>query len=186
MFRVKTHILFLNFSLLILSLSALGQHTERFKNLVKNLNPSEIKTDTTFYGNGKIFMIESFRSYEFEGQVYSFNTGPFNQYYRNGKPMVEATFDNYGIMLSYIKYESSGGKSFETFTKIIDTKAKDLKSFFEDDDHLIITELKTEYKCNYKLKICYIFREGLIVNGKKTGLWKTYNYDNTLKEEKVF
>lgn len=173
------------FLLLIYNLSY-AQHTDRFKKIVSELEEIESKPDTIFYGNGKIWWISTITIYQFNSENYSTHSGKQTQYYKNGQIASEVLLGKYGNTISWNSYDREGNKTSESITTEIDSNANNLTEFFDSDEHISFKRIEKYYKCSYKLQVCYLFKEGQIVNGKKVGLWKTYNENGDLKKEKNY
>ncbi|MGJ8593341.1 MAG: hypothetical protein ACSHXF_12380 [Aquaticitalea sp.] len=173
------------FLLLICNLSN-AQHTNRFNKLVDELKEIESKPDTIFYDNGKIWWISTITTYAYNSENYSTHKGKQTQYYKNGQIASEVLLGKYGNILSWNSYDRDGNKTSESVTTEIDSNAKNLTDFFENDKHISFKRNVKYYKCSYKLQICYLFKEGQTVNGKKIGLWKTYTENGELKREKTY
>ncbi|WP_166962074.1 toxin-antitoxin system YwqK family antitoxin [Yeosuana marina] len=173
------------FLFLICNLSN-AQYTDRFKKIVNELKEIESKPDTIFYGNGKIWWISTITTYKYKSENYSTHTGKQTQYYKNGQIASEVFLGKYGNILSWISYDQKGNKTSESITTEIDSNADNLTEFFDSDKHISFKRNDKYYKCSYKLQICYLFKEGQTVNGKKVGLWKTYTENGELKKEKNY
>ncbi|MEM5566230.1 hypothetical protein WNY78_14005 [Psychroserpens sp. AS72] len=170
------------FIILFLSLQCYSQHSERLINLTSNLKPSDTIHIDLKYSNGNQKEIGTVYEYEFGDYIYSYYSGKRIEYYRDGSIAVEHKYDDFGILLSCKYYYGDGNLWFETQTLKIDSNAIDLKSFFEKEKHLTITVKDSDFrydnvKCDYYLK-----KEGQRINGKKVGIWKTYNTDGSIKK----
>lgn len=173
------------FILLICNLSN-GQHSDRFKKIVGQLEEIESKPDTTFYGNGKIWWISTITTYKYNSKNYSTHSGKQTQYYKNGQIASEVLLGKYGNVIFWNSYDRKGNKTYECITTEIDSNANNLTEFFESDQHISFKRIEKYYQCSYQLKVCYLFKEGQTVNGKKVGLWKIYNEYGELKKEKNY
>ncbi|WP_406685560.1 hypothetical protein N1F78_07540 [Seonamhaeicola sp. MEBiC1930] len=171
------------FLVLIWNLSS-SQHSDRFLELVKDLEKIRCKTDTTYYKNGNIWWITCWTTYKYNSEEYSIGTGKMIQYYKNGQIANETYMDKYGNILSWNGFDRNGNKSIESVTTKIDSDAENLKEFFDSPLYIKFNRYNRLYKCSGKLGVCYLFKEGIRVNGKKSGLWITYNHNGEIKKEK--
>ena len=173
------------FLLLICNLSN-AQHTDKFKKIVSELEEIDSKPDTVFYENGKIWWISTTTTYKYNSQNYTTHSGKQTQFYENGQIASEAILGKYGNIISWNSYDREGNKTSESITTEIDSNANNLTEFFDSDEHISFKRIEKYYKCLNKLQVCYLFKEGQTVNGKKVGLWKTYTENGELKKEKNY
>lgn len=171
------------FLLLIYNLSN-AQHTDKLKKILNELNEIDSKPDTIFYGNGKVWWVGTITTFKYKSKNYSTNSGKLTEYYKNGEIASEVLLGKYGYILSSNSYDRKGNKTHESITTEIDTNAKTLNEFFESEKHISFKRYLKYYKYSYKYGICYLYKEGNSVNGKKSGLWKTYTENGELKKEK--
>jgi len=163
-----------------------GQHSDRYNQLVKDLKKIGSTTDTIYYKNGNIEWITTQTTYEYDSVLYRNYTGKQIHYYKNGQIISETLKDDYGNILNLRWYDRDGNKTYESILIEIDTRANSISEFFYGKNLWDFKRYDKEYKCSYKFDVCYLFREGLRINKKKKGLWKTYNADGTLKKEKEY
>jgi len=100
--------------------------------------------------------------------------------------MNEFIYDKFGNVLKWSTYDKDNNLIYESITTFIDTNAANAIGFLKDGKHLREAHYSKYYKCSYKLGVCYLYKEGERVNGKKNGTWKSYSTNGTLKKEKVY
>ncbi len=169
-----------------MSLQCLSQETEKFISLTSNLKPSDTITIDLKFGNGKQKETGKIFEYDFEDYIYSFYCGKRTEYYRDGTIAYVYKYNDFGILISCKWYDGFDNLWRESQTLKIDSDAINLKEFFEKEKHLTITVKEKIYrydkvKCEY-----YTKKEGQSINGKKVGVWKTYNIDGNIKKEDVY
>ncbi len=169
-----------------MSIHCYSQHTEKFNNITSNLKPSDSLTVDLKFSNGKQKEIGKIYEYEFNDYVYSFYYGKQIEYYRDGSLAYENEYNDYGILLSCKWYVGSNNLLRESETLKIDSNAKNVKEFFEKEKHLTITTKEKIYRYDNKKCEYYLKKEGLRINGKKTGLWKIYEKDGSTKKEEMY
>ncbi|AXP83071.1 MORN repeat variant [Mariniflexile rhizosphaerae] len=179
------HISIIIFSFLICNLS-IAQHSDRFLELVKDLKKIGSEVDTTYYKNGKILWIICWTTYEYNSEEFSTATGKLVQYHKNGQVADESCLGKYGNILSSKGFDRNGNKTVEFVTTEIDSEAKSLDEFFDSLGEVRFKRYYRHYKCSNKLGICYLYKEGQRVNGKKNGLWTTYNENGEIRKEKEY
>ncbi len=173
------------FLLLIWNLSS-SQHSDRFLELVKDLEKVSCKTDTTYYKNGNIWWTMCSTNYIYNSEKYWAKTGKMVQYYKNGQIAHEYCFDNYGNMKTLKVFDRKGNKLEEHVTTEIDSKAKSLNEFFESQDHISDKTYSQFYRCSSKNGIYFLYKEGLRVNGNRNDVWTTYFENGEKKKEKKY
>jgi antitoxin component YwqK of YwqJK toxin-antitoxin module len=178
-------ILTILFLLLFSSLSN-AQHSDRFLEIVNELKEVESKSDTIFYRNGEIRWINNLTTYQYDFKTYRTHSGKQIQYYKNGQIANKSILDKYGNTLSWNGFDRNGNKTIESITTEIDSNAESLTEFLESEEHLTFKRKNKYYKCSNKLEVCYLFKEGKILNGNKIGLWKTHSENGILKKEKTY
>lgn len=176
----------LHIIILFLSLKCYSQHSEKFISLTSILKPSDSITVDLKFSNGNQKEIAKIYEYELGDYVYSYYYGKRIEYYRDGSIAYEYEYNDYGILLSCKWFDGHNNLWRESQTLKIDSDAKNSKEFLQKEKHLTITINEKIYrydndKCEYYMK-----KEGLRINGKKTGVWKTYNPDGTIKKEDLF
>ncbi|MDO5981764.1 hypothetical protein [Flavivirga spongiicola] len=172
--------------LLLIGYSSYAQHTDRFLELVKNLEQVSCKKDTVFYKNRNVWWTMCWTTYEHDSEKYSTRTGEMVQYYKNGQIAHQYFLDNYGNMKTMKVFDRKGNKVEEYVTTKIDSNAKTLIEFFESQDHMKFNTWTSIYRCSSKLGIPYLYKEGLRVNGNKNGVWTTYYDNGEIKKEKEY
>ena len=173
------------FLLLIWNLSS-SQHSDRFLELVKDLQKISCKTDTTYYKNDNIWWTMCWTTYEHNSEKYWARTGEMVQYYKNGQIAHKYFLDNYGNLKTMKVFDRKGNKVEEYITTKIDSNAKTLIEFFESQDHMKFNTWTSIYRCSSNLGVFYLYKEGLRVNGKKNGVWTTYYDNGEIKKEKEY
>ena len=173
------------FLFLICNLSN-AQYSDRFKEIVNELEEIESKPDTIFYRNGKIWWISTITTYKYDSETYSTYSGKQTQYYKNGEIVSALLLGKYGNIISMSSYDREGNKIFESETTEIDSNANNLTEFFDSNEHISFKRIEKYYKCSNKQAEYYLFKEGQTVNGKKSGLWKSYTENGELKKEKNY
>jgi len=170
----------------LLSLQCFSQHSEEFVKLTSNLKPLDtIKVDLK-YGNGNQKEIGILYEYEFDGYIYSNFFGKHIQYYRDGSIAVECDYDDFGILLSSKYYYGDGNLWVSSQTLTIDTVSRNLHDIFQKSSHIIVTEIEQNYRFDSKTCEYYLKKTGNRINGKKTGVWKTFNVDGSVKKESLY
>lgn len=172
--------------IILISCSSHAQHTERFLEIVKDLNQVSCKTDTIFYKNSKVWWTTCWTTYEYNSENYSTRTGKMVQYYKSGQIANEYCLDNYGNIKLMKGFDRKGNKTVESVTTIIDSNAKSLNEFFESQNHMIFKTFTAIYRCSRKLRTNYLHKEGQWINGKKDGIWTTYYENGEIKKEKIY
>ncbi|MBP1841724.1 hypothetical protein [Formosa algae] len=178
-----------NFSIIFLVLIwnlCHSQHSERFLELVNDLEEISCKTDTTYYKNGNINWIICWTTYIYNSEEYSTGTGRMIHYYKNGQIASESYLGKYGNTLSWNGFDRNGNKTIESVTTEIDSDAKNLNEFFDSPAETKFKRYNRLYKCSGKLGNCYLYKEGKRVNGKKNGIWTTYYANGEIKKEKEY
>jgi hypothetical protein len=169
-----------------ISFNGYAQHTERFKNLVKDLKPSSTEKVDIKYGNEVQKKTGTLHVYNHGGYTYSFYTGKVLDYYRKGTLVYEYIYDDYGISLSSKWFDSFDNVLRESKTLTIDTKAKNIEEFLNERNHLLITIHQKIYRFDTEKGEFYVKKEGQKLNGEKIGVWKTYFENGSLKKEKNY
>ena len=162
-----------------------SQHSERFLELVKDLEQINCKTDTTYYKNGNVWWTTCWTTYEYNSEKHSTRTGQMVQYYKSGQIANEYSLDNYGNIKSMKGFDRKGNKTVESVTTEIDSKAKSMDEFFDSQDHMTFKTYSAIYRCS-KLGTYYLYKEGQWINRKKNGVWTTYFENGEIKKEKVY
>ncbi len=174
------------FILIFFQLSMYSQYSEEYKALIESVNPpiDSILVEHK-YKNGKTKELGWQLYYNQNNQVYSFLKGRHYLYFKDGH-WNEIDYDDFGNIMLHRGFDSEGNILYESKTKYITTTATNANVFFESDKHLSYSRDIKRYV--YSIKLCkyYLKKEGEISNGRKSGTWKTYYPDGTLKKEKVY
>ncbi|MFD0991569.1 hypothetical protein ACFQ1R_15835 [Mariniflexile jejuense] len=172
--------------LVLISTLCNSQHSERFLELVKDLEQITCKTDTTYYKNGNVWWTTCWTTYEYNSEKYSTRTGKMVQYYKSGQIANEYSLDNYGNIKSRKNFDRKGNKTLESVTIEIDSNAKSMDEFFDSQNHMTFKTYTAIYRCSKKLGTYYLYKEGQWINGKKNGVWTTYDDNEEVKKEKEY
>ena len=172
--------------ILFLSLQCYSQHSEKFINLTSNLKPSDTITVDSKFNNGNQKEVGKLYEYEFGDYVYSYYVGKRIEYYRDGSLAYEYEYNDFGIQLSCKWYDGHDNLWRESQTLKIDSEAIDAREFFEKEKHLTITVKEKIFRYDNEKCEYYMKKEGQRVNGKKVGVWKTYNTNGSIKKEDTY
>jgi len=173
--------LFIIFTI-IFSLNIQAQHTERFLELTKPLKAIDSTTIIRKYKNGNPKEITKYLQYEYGDYIYDFFNGKYQIFDKNGIVFYEEEFDRFGNILKGIQINENGEIFKEIVTEKIDVKTESIEKFLNSRKTVIITAYEKEYSSTEKNGELFLWKEGKRVNGKKIGVWKTYNgCDDTIK-----
>ncbi|MCB0459001.1 MAG: hypothetical protein KDC74_03160 [Flavobacteriaceae bacterium] len=164
----------------VLSLNA--QQTDAYKKFTDQLKTYETKKFVKKYKNGKIKEIYSLTYYEYEGVKYSFYSGEYIRYYRNGNKSFERQQDMFGTPLIINWYYPNGDLSETSKTIKLDTKAESLYEFLSSDKSILITSLSEKYlPLNGSKGKPTLRKKGNYLNNKKIGVWEIYKNGKVIK-----
>ena len=164
---------------------AYGQYSDNFIELTSNLSPIDSVLHEKHFGNGKMKEKGQFYVYNSEKHSYQIPYGEWIDFYRTGEVFSKTEYDNYGHIKSWNSYSKDGIVTWTTNLKSITTKAKNIDDFFTKSKLFDWELYEQRYEYSYDLCEWYLKSEGLTLNYSKVGTWKTYNYDGSLKKEKV-
>ncbi|EDM43192.1 hypothetical protein SCB49_11974 [unidentified eubacterium SCB49] len=152
---------------------------------MKTISPVDSSKVIKKYKNGQLR--EAGKEYVFETEDYLYTSlvGENLSYFKSGALSRKTIFDDLGIQLSDIYYDEDGQILQENLTQKLDTSVKTAEEFFDDTNFDITTYAKFY---SFSVKFCryYLKKEGACFNYKKTGVWKIYNPDGSLKKEKSY
>ncbi len=162
-----------------------SQQSQRYLEFMNSISPVDSSLVIKKYKKGEIK--ETGKEYVFETEDFFYTSfvGENLSYFKSGALSRKTTFDDLGIQLSNIYYTEDGQILQENLTQKLDTSAKTAEDFFDNT----ILDITTYSKCySYSFKLCkyYLKKEGAYFNYKKSGVWKIYNPDGSLKKEKSY
>lgn len=167
--------------LIFTSINLFAQHTEKFLNLSKQIKfIDSVKIETKF-GNGKLKEVKTIIKYEYDGYHFEFKTGLNSFYFKDGRRYREVKYDLFGNILNDKSFNINGNLYVETNTIEIDTDTKSVIDFLRWKMKTKITSYEKEYT-NNSYDNLWLYKEGMRVNGNKTGIWKEYCKDSLKKE----
>ena len=171
---------------LLLPIPLLAQHSQRFIELTETLKPIDSSTISEKFKNGNLK--ETGKTYIYKDGNYLINvfTGKFILYTKSGEISIEIIYDHFKNQLSRKSFNKEGQILNTYKTLKIDTSTKDKNDFFEDKNHLTIIKKYQHFTFDTKSCTYYLKKEGTFIDGKKSGVWITYNPDTTTKKEKVY
>ncbi len=182
---MKSTLLLLLF-FLAFSFSSNAQYSAKYSDLIKRI---ETSTDSVklegYFKNGKTKASGYQIQYQYDGKDYAFITGKYYSYFKNGNRN-ETDFDSFGNFLLTRNFDSKGNILYESKTLCISTSATSIKEFLDHSDHLSYIRMCKYYRHSKELNNYYLFKEGKIANGKKTGTWSYYYPNGKLKKEKKY
>src|SRR5690554_3232838 len=103
--KMKSLILFI---LLLFSSIVYSQYTQRFENLTKVLEKTEIIMDTIFYRNGKPKFKTVQTKFKYDGGTVKTKIGTTHVFYRNGKTARKTEIDEFGNYLNEKLFDRKG------------------------------------------------------------------------------
>uniref|UniRef100_UPI00404B8EB5 hypothetical protein n=1 Tax=Gelidibacter sp. TaxID=2018083 RepID=UPI00404B8EB5 len=163
-----------------------SQSSEHFKAITKNLKPVDSVKIETFYSNGNPKEKGQLLYYKVEDYMLEAYSGHIIKYHSNGTVDYDMHYDRFGNILSFKDYSRDQNLEYESTTYYLDTLAENELDFIKNSNQTINHFTERYYKCSYKLNICYIYKEGRIENGKKTGIWTTYYETGEIKSQKTY
>lgn len=161
------------------------QHTARFLKVTNNLHPVDSIVIKEKHKNGNLKRTVIILNYRVNKKDYKFYSGFHRVYLKNGNLLWEIKHDPYGNRLYYREMNLDGNLSKEIITTLIDTSSEDLSDFLSDNRKLIIETYEKKYRLSRENKP-FLRKEMTKRNGKKTGIWKKYNYYGDIIKTKDF
>jgi len=180
---MKRDLIFITSLVLFISNGMFSQHTQKFKEITKNLIAIDSSENQYYYTDGAIKKTAKSRVYKTPSYSYSKDFGKVLTYYKSGELKSEQELDNYGNELSVVFYNQNGTTWWKSETLEIDSKLEDATNFFMVTDHIKIVKKLKEYKFGKEIGTMYLKEEGKVSNGKKFGVWKIYDEYGRIKEE---
>lgn len=159
-----------------------SQHTERFLNLTNSIKPIDSITINSTYNNGNIKETGLIKVYQQGDYLYEFYSGKITNYYKNGIVKSIEVYDSFGNLIESQLFDFEGILYCDKKTLKIDTKASSISEFITYDRHLIILTHLKRYRFSLIPAKWFLLEEGDVLNGRKTGVWKKYHKDGTLKK----
>ena len=162
------------------------QHTDRFLELTKVLKKVDSKTDTLFYGNGKIYYVSTITTYEYDGGIAENYTGLSTIFYRNGNISSTTQQDDYGNYLLIKIFDKKGNLIEERITTKIDNRAKNITEYLNDISYGDYEKTVNYYKYSknngswYKYKVVYL----KLVNSKGVEIRNIFDENGKLIKTK--
>jgi len=135
-----------------------SQHTERFKELTKDVKKDMTKMDTLYFGNGNIEYTIEIVGYVHNGEEVKTQTGKTVLYYKSGIVAREDLQDDFGNWLTSKYYNRSGVLTEEWITTEIDTRAKNLDEFFKSVYHIDFKRIIKHYRFSKKTNELYPYK----------------------------
>ena len=169
--------------LFLINLSCYSQHSERFNKLIENVNPSDSIIEIKKYKNGKTKSVNRFYEYEYGDYIYTFSYGTNQIFNKKGILVYEIKYVNFGNFILEKQFSDDGEIVLVSESEFIDTSAESLEKFFKSHKHLTYTISQKSYGTIFETNETYIAQEGRRKNGKKIGIWKTYNCEGLVKEK---
>jgi hypothetical protein len=164
-------------------LSVNSQQTEKYLFYAKKIKPIKSDKITEKYKNEKIKSSYTLTTFNFKGNEYDFYSGKFIEYKKNGKKSYERTMDLFGSLLNSVTYLCCG-MIVKSETIDLDTTAKSLEEFLFGRKSTPIITLEKEFYINDKKELI-LWKKGIMVNGKKSGIWEIYE-DGKIKKKKKY
>ena len=169
--------------LLFVGFNNYSQQTKRYKELTKNLKFIDSVKTIKKFKNGKVKKVFTECTYEFGDYEYTYYCSDNLIYKRNGNLVVKEKIDGFGSMLSYDVLDKKGRVYMSIRTTEIDNISTNTKEFLTKEKNFKIKVIqKNYYACDNDSLILY--QEGKKMNGKKFGVWKTYNCCGSIFKEK--
>ena len=160
--------------LIFFSITIHSQHTKRFLDLTKVLKVADSTIINKKYKNGNLKESAKIFEYDFGEYTYTFYSGKRQFFLKKGELFIEQLLDNYGNILMYKQFNKKGRIRREEITSKIDSKAASIENLLNSDKNLIIETYEKEYADSVDGELI-LYMEGARVNGKKIGVWITYN-----------
>ena len=175
--RNRLTILFLFFVLLIKA-----QQTKKYLHFSNMIEPIQSKRVTEKYKNGNTKRIYNLTTFIFDGDEYEFYSGKYIEYKKNGKKRLERTMDLFGCLLTATEYLYFG--TVITYKTVeLDTTAENLEDFLFGKKSAIVILEEEEFYTNEEKELV-LFKKGIRVNGKKSGVWEIYDGNKVVNRKK--
>ncbi len=156
------------------SIAIHSQHTKRFLDLTKTLKAADSTIIYKKYKNGNPKENAKVFEYDFGDYTYDVYTGKRQFFFKQGGVYSELLYDDFGNLLIYRWLNKDGKIITEEITRKIDSKSISVEDFLNSNKNLIIETYEKEYAESVDGEEI-VYKEGARVNGKKTGVWITYN-----------
>ena len=173
--------------LFLFSTLVYSQHTQRFKNLTKVLEKTEVKTDTVFYSNVKPKFITVRTKFEYDGGIVKTNIGTTHVFYRNGRIARITQRDEFGNYLNEKLFDRKGNLTEERITTEIDNRAENIEDYLESESFGDFKKTINYYKFSRKTKSWYKYKEEFLnlINRKFEETQKFLNENGQIIETKT-
>lgn len=159
---------------LFFGIIAASQETENYNKLASQIPILESVSITEKYKNDSIKREFTIVRYNIKGEIYGFYSGKYIEYYKNGNIKFERVNDRFGMPLSTKKYLKNGYLWNSTKTIELDSNAKNIEEFLFGKYNVSIINDYIEYNGMDYMKNPLVFKKGVMINNKKSGLWKKY------------
>jgi len=164
-------------------------NAQRSTKYLEIINSIPVSNDSILYeskfNNGKIRESVILKYYKFAGKEYSFPVGKHTFYFKNNDRN-ETVYDNFGALMSHTAFDSNNRVYYQSNTIYVSTSASSIKEFLESDKHITCVKEIKQYKFLKKSDRYFLYKEGLIKDGRKVGKWTTYFPDGSIKKEKQY
>lgn len=160
-----------------------GQHSDRLASLIENLKHSDSSFIENHYSNGSIKSKGAYLYYDMPEYTYSKKAGLWLEYYVSGELKSESVYDNLGNLLSKTLYDLKGSISSEVTATLIDLDISDPIDYFYRNDEVSTTFRIKNYKYGAAIDDIYLREIGLVMGGKRTGVWKIFDQRGRLERE---
>lgn len=158
--------------MVIITSNIYSQQTEKYKELISNLNPIDSMEIIKKNKKGVLKVQGKNIVYECNGEYLSFIKGKYLEYYNNGNLNQLGIYDKIGTLTYGKKYNRKGQLQSELIATKIDSKTLDLCDFLTNYDYLTIHLTENYYKYSKKIDSTYIYKTIYYIDGEKIKIVK--------------
>jgi len=173
-------------TLLLLTNITFGQGTSAYKEITDKLIVIDTIQVEKKFKNGILKEKGTILTYASKTKKLELYVGKLVYYHKNGQIYIERKLDSFGTTLTAKKYNRKGVLLSESEVIKIDTKAESPDEFLAEDKSLIVKKRYKYYDYSFKLNKWFLKKEGDLVNGVKSGVWKFYTAEGKMKKEKEY
>ena len=176
----------INITLIILfiSFTVNSQESENYKKIAKQVAFLKSETFLEKFKNDSIKREFSISKYNIDGEIHKFYSGKYIEYYKNGNVKFERINDRFGLPLSTKNYLNNGYLWMSTNTIELDTNAKTIEDFLFGKLNTSLIEEYKENKGTDSSNKPLLFKKGILINNKKSGIWNKYKEGEIIKTKK--
>ena len=149
------------------------------------LEPVDSVKHVKYFKKGQLKEKGTYYHYASGDYIYERPVGTFLSYYHDGGVLSEIEYDKFGTHIKRNFFMGDGGPWFTEELMSITTSATNLDEFISSGvEYLTFTYWHKDYAWSNKLCKYYLKKEGAKENWRKTGTWRHYNPDGSVKKEK--